>query len=189
MEPIPVLHNKRILLGVSGGIACYKSVELASQLTQVGAVVDCVLTESATKFVAPLPFADLWRSDLHVPHVELGHAADLIVIAPATANTIARLAHGQSDNLLTVSVLAAKCPLIVAPAMDAGMYEHPATQANLATLRARGATIVGPAEGRMASGLIGPGRMVEPAELIGWIRVVLGQGGSLAGRKIVVTAG
>ncbi|HJW83712.1 MAG TPA: flavoprotein, partial [Anaerolineae bacterium] len=178
MEPIPVLHNKRILLGVSGGIACYKSVELASQLTQAGAVVDCVLTESATKFVAPLTFAsvsgrpaftdaDLWRSDLHVPHVELGHAADLIVIAPATANTIARLAHGQSDNLLTVSVLAATCPLIVAPAMDAGMYEHPATQANLAVLRARGVTIAGPAQGRLASGLVGPGRMVEPHELLG----------------------
>ena len=200
MEPIPLLQNKRILLGVTGGIACYKVADLASKLTQAGAQVDCVLTESATRFIAPLTFAgvtgrpaltdaDLWRSDLHVPHVELGHTADLIIIAPATANTIAKLAHGQSDNLLTVSVLAAKCPLILAPAMDAGMYEHPATQANIETLRARGATIVGPAEGRMASGLIGPGRMVEPAELIGWIRVVLGRPQALSGRKIVVTAG
>ncbi|HEY4689293.1 MAG TPA: bifunctional phosphopantothenoylcysteine decarboxylase/phosphopantothenate--cysteine ligase CoaBC [Anaerolineae bacterium] len=200
MEPITILQDKRILLGITGGIACYKVVDLASKLTQAGATVDCVLTESATKFVTSVTFAavtgrpaltdaDLWRSDLHVPHIGLGHDADLIVIAPATANTLAKLAHGLGDNLLAVSVLASKCPLIVAPAMDAGMWGHPATQANVETLRARGATIVGPAEGRMASGLVGPGRMVEPGELLGWIRVVLGQGGSLAGRKIVVTAG
>ena len=200
MEPIPLLQNKRILLGVTGGIACYKVVDLASQLTQAGAQVDCVLTESATKFVAPVTFAavagrrawtdvDLWRSDLHVPHVMLGHNADLVVIAPATANTLAKLAHGQSDNLLTVSVLAAQCPLIVAPAMDAGMYKHPATQTNVQTLRARGAWIAGPVEGRMASGQIGLGRMVEPLELLGWIRVVLGKQHARAGYAIVVTAG
>jgi len=200
MEPIPLLKDKRILLGVSGGIACYKVVDLASKLTQAGALVDCVLTEAATKFVAPLTFtavtgrpaltdADLWRSDLHVPHVGMGHAVHLIVVAPATANTLARLAHGLSDNLLTVSVLAAKCPLIVAPAMDAGMWEHPATQVNVEILRARGARIAGPAEGRMASGLIGVGRMVEPQELLGWIRAVLGKQGALSGRAVVVSAG
>ncbi len=200
MESIALLQNKHILLGVTGGIACYKVVDLASKLTQAGALVDCVLTNSATKFVAPLTFAavtgrpaltdaDLWRSDLHVPHVGLGHAADLIVVAPATANTIAKLAQGASDNLLTVSLLAAKCPVLIAPAMDAGMWEHPATQANAETLRARGVIIVGPAEGRMASGLIGLGRMVEPTELLGWIRVVLGRQQPLGGRKIVVTAG
>jgi phosphopantothenoylcysteine decarboxylase/phosphopantothenate--cysteine ligase len=200
MEPISLLQNKHLLLGISGGIASYKVADLASQLTQAGARVDCVLTDSATKFVAPLTFAavtgrpaltdaDLWRSDLHVPHVELGHAADLIVVAPATANTIAKLAHGQSDNLLSVSILAAKCPIMIAPAMDAGMWDHPATQANVETLRRRGAHIVGPAEGRMASGLTGLGRMLEPRKLLGWIRVVLGRSGALAGRKIVVTAG
>lgn len=200
MESIALLQNKHIVLGVTGGIACYKVVDLASKLTQAGALVDCVLTDSATKFVAPLTFAavtgrpaltdaDLWRSDLHVPHVGLGHAADLIVVAPATANTIAKLAHGASDNLLTVSLLAAQCPVLIAPAMDAGMWEHPATQGNVETLRARGATIVGPAEGRMASGLIGLGRMVEPAELLGWVRVVLGRQQPLSGRKIVITAG
>ncbi len=200
METIPLLQNKRILLGVTGGIACYKVVDLASKLTQVDVQVDCVLTESAAKFVSPLTFAsvtgrrawtdaDLWRSDLHVPHVVLGHDADLIVIAPATANTLAKLAHGISDNLLTVSALAAQCPLLVAPAMDAGMWQHPATQANVDTLRARGAMIAGPAEGRMASGLVGPGRMLEPAELLGWIRVALGKQGALRERKVVVTAG
>ena len=200
MESVALLQNKHILLGVTGGIACYKVVDLASKLTQAGALVDCVLTDSATKFVAPLTFAsvtgrpaltdaDLWRSDLHVPHIGLGHAADLIVIAPATANTLAKLAHGLSDNLLTVSLLAAKCPVLIAPAMDAGMWEHPATQANLDALRARGLTIAGPAAGHMASGLVGVGRMVEPAELLGWVRVVLGRQQTLSGRKIVVTAG
>jgi len=200
MEKIKLLQDKHILIGVCGGIACYKVVDLASKLTQAGAQVDCVLTESATKFVTPLTFAsgtgrpaltdaDLWRSDLHVPHISLGHQADLVIIAPATANTIAKLAHGQSDNLLTVSALATRCPMIVAPAMDAGMYEHPATQANLETLRARGATFVGPVEGRMASGMTGLGRMVEPEELLGWVRVVLGRRQALSGRKVVVTAG
>jgi phosphopantothenoylcysteine decarboxylase/phosphopantothenate--cysteine ligase len=200
MDPIPLLKDRRILLGVTGGIACYKVVDLASKLTQSGALVDCVLTESATRFVTALTFAavtgrpaltdaDLWRPDLHVPHVGLGHSADLIVVAPATANTIAKIAQGIADNLLTVSALAAKCPLVVAPAMDAGMWEHPATQANVEILRSRGAHIAGPAEGRMASGLIGLGRMVEPQGLLGWIRVVLGRHGALSGRAVVVSAG
>jgi len=111
------------------------------------------------------------------------------VIAPATANTLAKLASGQADSLLTVSALTARCPLVLAPAMDTGMFEHPATQANLETLRQRGAYIAGPAEGRMASGLVGLGRMLEPAELLGHIRLALGRGGPLGGRKIVVTAG
>jgi len=200
MELITLLKDKRILLGVSGGIACYKVVDLASQLTQAGAQVDCVLSEAATRFVSPLTFAavtgrpalsdaDMWRSDLHVPHVELGHTADLVVVAPATANTLAKLAHGLSDNLLTVSLLAAKCPILLAPAMDAGMWEHAATQANVETLRGRGVLLVGPVEGRMASGLVGLGRMVEPDDLLGWIRVVLGKQGALSGHQIVVTAG
>lgn len=200
MEPILLLHNKRIVLGVAGGIAAYKTADLASKLTQAGAQVDVVLTEAAAKFVGPVTFAavtgraaltdaDLWRPDQHVPHVQLGESADLMIIAPATANTIAKLAHGQADNLLTIVALAARRPIILAPAMDGGMWSNPATQANVTTLRERGFYFCGPALGRMASGLVGEGRMVEPSEILGLARVVLGQRGALAGRKIVVTAG
>ena len=197
---IPLFHNKNIVLGVCGGIAAYKIADLASKLTQAGAQVDAILTESATKFVGPVTFAavtgraaltdaDLWRHDQHVPHVQLGEKADLLIIAPATANTIAKLAHGQADNLLTVTALAARCPIILVPAMDGGMWSNAATQANVAILRERGFHFVGPASGRMASGLIGEGRMVEPSEILGYARVVLGAKGQLAGRKIVVSAG
>ncbi|HEY4723453.1 MAG TPA: flavoprotein, partial [Anaerolineae bacterium] len=194
MEPISLFQNKHIVLGIAGGIAVYKVADLASKLTQAGAQVDCVLTEAATKFVAPLTFAavtgraaltdtDLWRHDLHVPHVSLGESAHLVIIAPATANTIAKLAHGQADNLLTVTTLAARCPVVIVPAMDGGMWSNAATQANVATLRGRGIRVIGPAIGHMASGLIGEGRMVEPPDILGFIRVVLAEGGSLAGRK------
>src|SRR5512143_277825 len=200
MDTIPLFQNKNIVLGVCGGIAAYKIADLASKLTQAGALVDTILTESATKFVGPVTFAavtgrsvltdaDLWRHDQHVPHVQLGEKADLLIIAPATANTIAKLAHGQADNLLSVTALAARGPIILVPAMDGGMWSNPATQANVGILRERGFHIVGPAEGRMASGLIGEGRMVEPSEILGFARVVLGAKGQLAGRKIVVSAG
>jgi phosphopantothenoylcysteine decarboxylase/phosphopantothenate--cysteine ligase len=147
MQPITVFKERRILLGVTGSIAAYKSVDLASKLTQAGALVDVILTESATRFVTPLAFRsvtgrpvydDMWSLDDHVRHVGLGEAADLFLIAPATANTIAKLAYGLADNLLTLTALAARCPVLVAPAMDGGMYDHPATQANLALLRQRG---------------------------------------------------
>ena len=197
---IPLLKGRRILLGVCGSIAAYKAAELASRLTQAGVEVDTVLTESAQKFVSGLTFqsltgrraytdSDLWSQEGHVLHIGLGQQAQLLVVAPATADTIARLAHGRADNLLSIAALAAGCPIVVAPAMDAGMFEHPATQANLAILRERGVTVVGPAEGRMASGLIGPGRMLEPEQLLGHIRRILGRTGPLAGRKVVVTAG
>lgn len=196
-----ILKDKHILLGVTGSIAAYKAVDLASKLTQAGARVDVILTAAAEKFVTPLTFqsvtgrraytdADLWGGEAHVLHVGLGHSTDLLVIAPCTADTLAKLAHGLADNLLTVTALAATCPLVIAPAMDGGMFDAPATQANLATLVARGAHIVGPAEGHLASGLLGKGRMLEPAEVLGHIRVALGKaGGKLAGRKIIVTAG
>ena len=200
MEPISLLQNKRILLGVTGSIAAYKAADLASQLTQAGAEVDVILTEAATKFITPLTFqsltgraayADLWSpgGDTHVIHVGLGERADLLVIAPATADVIAKLAHGLANDLLTVTALAARCPMLIAPAMDGGMFAHPATQANLRTLVERGAIILGPAEGRMASGLVGRGRMVEPDEILGRARLALGRKGPLAGRRIVVTAG
>jgi phosphopantothenoylcysteine decarboxylase/phosphopantothenate--cysteine ligase len=195
---ISLLQNKQIVLGVTGSIACYKAADLASKLTQAGALVDVVLTESAARFITPLAFrsvtgrpvyTDLWDDD-HVRHVRLGETADLLLIAPATAHTIAKLALGLADNLLLVTALAARCPLLIAPAMDGGMFDHPATQANLATLHQRGVTIVGPAAGRMASGLIGQGRMLEPAELLAHTRLLLGrQSGSLRGCRVVVTAG
>ncbi|MGW8319329.1 MAG: bifunctional phosphopantothenoylcysteine decarboxylase/phosphopantothenate--cysteine ligase CoaBC [Candidatus Promineifilaceae bacterium] len=195
---ITVLANRRVVLGVTGSIACYKVVDLASKLTQAGALVDVVMTEAAQRFVSPLSFrsvtgrevyTDMWGLEDHVRHVRLGEAADLLVVAPATAHTIAKLAHGLADNLLTVVALASRCPMLLAPAMDAGMYEHPATRANLDLLAQRGARLVGPAEGRMASGLVGLGRMVEPSELLGHIRLAMGQAGSLLGRRVLVTAG
>ena len=195
-----ILNGKKILLGITGSIAVYKAADLASKLTQSGAQVDIVLTASAEKFVAPLTFqsvtgrrayvdADLWGSESHVLHVSLGKTADVLVIAPCTANTVAKLAHGMADNLLTVLALAARCPTLIAPAMDGGMYDHPATQENLNKLRERGITIVGPEDGHLASGLIGKGRMIEPAELFGHIRLLLGRRGPLAAKKIVISAG
>jgi phosphopantothenoylcysteine decarboxylase / phosphopantothenate---cysteine ligase len=193
-------ENKLILLGVTGSIAAYKAADLASKLTQAGAAVDVILTPAALRFVTPLTFQsvtgrkaftddDLWGGEGHVRHIGLGTAGDLLLIAPASANTIAKLAQGIADNLLSVTSLAARCPLLIAPAMDGGMYEHPATQANLATLEARGATQVGPAEGRMASGLVGLGRMVEPVEILGHARRALARGGPLAGLRVVISAG
>ena len=195
-----ILSNKHILLGVTGSIAGYKAADLASKLAQAGADVDVILTNAGEKFVTPLTFQsvtgrraytdkDLWGNEAHVLHVSFGKTADLLVIAPCTANTIAKLANGIADNLLTVTALAATCPLVIAPAMDGGMFDHPATQDNLAKLKERGAIIVGPAEGHLASGLTGTGRMMEPAEILGHIRIVLGRKGKLAGKKVVVTAG
>ncbi|MCE7985563.1 MAG: bifunctional phosphopantothenoylcysteine decarboxylase/phosphopantothenate--cysteine ligase CoaBC [Caldilinea sp. CFX5] len=194
------LLNKRVVLGVSGSIACYKSADLASKLTQTGAKVDVILTQAATQFITPLTFqavtgrraytdADLWGQEAHVLHVGLAHGADLLVIAPATANTLAKLAQGTSDDLLSVTALAATCPLLLAPAMDGGMFSHPATQANLRLLVERGALVVGPEEGHLASGLVARGRMSEPLTLLGAIRQRLAQSGPLQGRKVVVTAG
>lgn len=194
------LHAKRIILGITGSIAAFKAAELASALTQMGAQVEVILTPAAEKFITPLTLqsvtgrhayteADLWGGEAHVLHVGLGHSADLLVIAPCTANTIARLAHGLADNLLTITALAAQCPVLIAPAMDGGMLEHPATQANLDIMLRRGAYIAGPAEGHLASGLLGRGRLLEPAELLGHIRLVLGRNGRLASRKVVISAG
>jgi len=195
-----IFTSKHLLLGITGSIAAYKAADLASKLTREGAQVDVILTPAAEKFVTPLTFqsvtgrkgfteADLWGGEAHVLHVGLGHSADLLVIAPCTASTIAKLAHGIADNLLTITALAARCPILIAPAMDVVMFSHPATQENLKILVERGAWITGPAEGRMASGLVGKGRMIEPAELLGHIRLALGKNGKLAGKKVVVTAG
>lgn len=194
------LQDKHIILGVTGSIAAYKAVEIASKLTQSGALVDVVLTESACKFVSPLTFqsvtgrkasteADLWGGEGHVVHVALGHKADLVMVTPISANTIAKLALGIADNLLSVTVLASSAPLIIAPAMDADMYNKPVTQQNVETLRQRGAIVIGPESGHLASGLVGPGRFTEPLEIVNQARYVLSRNGKLSGRKVVITAG
>jgi len=192
--------NKNILLGITGSIAAYKGAELASRLAQAGAKVNGLLTPAAEKFISPLTFqsltgsqcftdADLWGGQAHVVHVQLGRSADLVLVAPASANTIAKLAHGIADNLLTVTILASRCPLVVAPAMDAGMYSQPATQENIHRLQSRGVTFIGPAEGHLASGLEGTGRMVETGDIVAQLRWMFSGNGPLTGKKIVVTAG
>lgn len=204
-EHITLLEGKRIILGVTGSIAAYKAADLASKLTQAGALVDVIMTRAAQRFVSPLTFqavtgrpvyTDMWQAGpdggglpTHIAHVGLGEEADLLVVAPATANTLARMAVGLADDLLSVTALAARCPVLVAPAMDGAMYSHPATQANLKTLQERGVTVIEPEEGRFASGLEGRGRLPETSTLLGMIRRMLGRGGALAGRKIVVSAG
>ncbi len=195
-----MLANKTIVLGITGSIAAYKAAELASKLTQAGARVDVVMTESATRFIAPLTLRSLtgrpvvtgmWElnSEFSIEHVALAEAADIVAIVPATANIIAKLAAGISDDMLTCTVLATKAPVIVAPAMNFNMFENPVTQDNLAKLKARGFTIVGPAYGRLASGKMGLGRLAETETIIGTIKQVLGRSGDLAGKRIVVTAG
>ena len=194
------LADKQILLCVTGSIAAYKAVDLASKLAQAGALVETILTSDATRFVTPLSFqsvtgqpaytdADLWGAEAHVLHVGLAQRADLLVIAPLTAQTMAKMAHGLADNLVTLAALATHSPILLAPAMDAGMFAHPATQANLRLLQERGAIVVGPEEGHLASGLVARGRMTEPADLLGHIRYHLSRPGPLQGRQVVVTAG
>jgi phosphopantothenoylcysteine decarboxylase/phosphopantothenate--cysteine ligase len=194
------LTDKNILLSVTGSIAAYKAADLASKLTQAGAQVDVILTAGAEKFITPLTFqsvtgrkvytdADLWGGQAHVLHVGLAHNTNLVAIAPCTANTLAKLVHGIADNLVSITALAAHCPILVAPAMDVGMYTAAATQANVEVLKVRGVYFAGPGEGRMASGLVGLGRMLEVPELFGHIRLLLGKAGPLAGRRVVVTAG
>ena len=203
MNTITLLKDKRIILGVCGSIAAYKAVDLASKLTQAGALVDVALTEAAGRFVSPLTFqavsgrpvyTDMWRAEAgglpsHIAHIGLAEGADLLLIAPATAHTLAKLAHGLADDLLTLTALAADCPLALAPAMDGGMYESAAVQANLEILLRRGAHLIEPAAGRFASGLVGVGRLPETDTLIGHMRRLIGSDGELAGHKLVVTAG
>lgn len=203
MEKITILSGKRVLLGVTGSIAVYKAIDLASKLTQAGVQVDVIMTGAAARFVTPLAFqsvtgravyTDMWQGvgegvPTHIAHVGLGESADLFVVAPASANTLAKLAAGAADNLLTVTALAARSPLVIAPAMDGGMYQHPAVQANVQTLVERGAYLVKPKIGRFASGLVGKGRLPETPTLLGHIRRALGKNGVLAGRHVVVTAG
>ena len=194
------LTNKTVVLGITGSIAAYKAADLASQLTQAGARVEVIMTEAATQFVTPITFRSITgrpvvtemfdpASEFSAEHVALGEAADVVFIAPATANVIAKLATGIADDVLCCTVLATRAPVIVAPAMNVNMYENLVTQDNLAKLRARGFTTAGPAYGRLASGKMGLGRLADIGEILGAICQVLGRSGDLAGKRIVVTAG
>lgn len=195
-----MLTDKTIVLGITGGIAAYKAPDIASQLTREGARVEVVMTESATRFITPLTLRSITGrpviTDMFEPaaeysleHIALAEAADVVVIAPATANTIAHLAAGIADNLLTCLVLATKTPVILAPAMNDNMLQNPVTQDNLARLKARGFTIIEPAYGRLASGKTGWGRLAETETIIGAVKGVLGKEDDLAGKRLVVTAG
>ena len=190
--------NAKILLGVTGGIAAFKSISVASGLTKLGANVRVAMTESATKFVSPMNFHEvtknpvacsLWEN-LH-PHIELAHFAELVVIAPATANFIAKTAHGIADDLLTSTMLAldSKTPVMIFPAMNTKMLDNPATQKNLETLRARGFHIIDPASGILACGDIGRGRLPEPVDIIDAVQKFLESKQVLAGKTILITAG
>ncbi len=201
-QPIsrPPLEGKNVVLGVTGSIAAYKAADIASKLVQAGASVDVIMTPAATEFVGASTFAalthrpvttGLWEahSELSIDHVALALRADCVLIAPATANTLAKLALGITDDPLTATVLAAEAPVIVAPAMDADMFASPSTQRNVKTLIEDGVIVVGPAEGRLASGLVGQGRLVETAILVGLVRQAIGRNGDYAGRRVVVSAG
>jgi phosphopantothenoylcysteine decarboxylase/phosphopantothenate--cysteine ligase len=192
------LAGRRVLLGVTGGIAAYKACILTRLLTQAGATVQVVMTPSATRFVGTDTFAalsgrpaytELWQEPGSVLHIRLAREADLSVIAPATANVIAKLSAGIADDLITSTLLEATCPLVVAPAMHSGMWEHPATQSNVRALQERGTVVVGPARGSLAAGDEGVGRMAEPEDIMVALEEVASRGRDLAGRRIVVTAG
>ncbi|HET6433770.1 bifunctional phosphopantothenoylcysteine decarboxylase/phosphopantothenate--cysteine ligase CoaBC [Dyella sp.] len=193
------LAQRRVLLGVSGGIAAYKSCELVRRLRELDADVRVVMTEGATRFVTPTTFqalsgapvrVSLWdeSAEAAMGHIELARWAERIVVAPASADIIARLAHGMADDLLTTLCLASAAPLLIAPAMNQQMWAHPAVQANLATLRQRGVSVLGPADGEQACGDVGSGRMLEPMQLRDALLASFGSG-ELAGRHVVVSAG
>jgi len=192
-----------VVLGVSGGIAAYKACELLRRFTESGHDVTVVPTAAALEFVGAPTWAalsgkpvaaDVWAGVHEVPHVRIGQAADLVVVAPATADVLAKAAHGLADDLLTNTLLTARCPVVFAPAMHTEMWEHPATQANVATLRGRGALVIDPAEGRLTGADTGKGRFPDPVEIFETCRAVLGRAGDpnlldLAGRRVVVSAG
>ena len=195
-----MLADKTIILGVTGSIAAYKAADVASKLTQAGARVEVVMTESATRFITPLTLSSItgrpvissmWEltSEFNIEHVALAEAADVVAITPATANIMAHLVTGIADDMLTCTVLATKAPIVLAPAMDENMFKNPVTQENLAKLKARGFVIVGPSYGRLASGKMGQGRLAEASQILDTIKQVLGRSGDLAGRLVVVTAG
>lgn len=196
-----MLQGRSVALGITGSIAAYKAADLASKLTQAGAKVDVMMTGAAARFITPLTlrsltgrpvFLDMFDPNtvLAEQHVELARRADAVIVAPASATSIAKLAQGLADDVVSLTVLATTAPVLIAPAMDHQMYENEATQANLRTLCERGYVVVGPAEGRLASGRMGKGRLVETDVLLGALKFELGRRrGDLVGRRVVVTAG
>ena len=192
---IKYFENKKIVIGVTGSIAAYKSVDIASQLTQRGAIVDVIMTEKATKFVSPLSFqaithrkvvVDLYdpASDMGMDHLVLANQADLFVIAPATANIVSKTALGISDNSLTATLLATEAPILICPAMDGDMFQKPQVKTNLDKLIEYGFHVLGPDEGRLASGKVGKGRLVESSEILDMCRYILGIHGDYEGKTI-----
>ena len=200
MTGVTPLEGKNVVLCVCGSIAAYKAADLTSKLVQAGAVVDVILSQAAREFVTPFTFRSLTGrevygdmfapvSDAGEEHVALARSADIVIVAPATANTVARLAHGLADDMTSLTALATTAPLLIAPAMDAQMWAAEATQSNVQTLKNRGATFAGPEAGRLASGHMGLGRLADTESIIGAARLVLARGGDLAGRHVVVSAG
>lgn len=194
------LAGRNLVLCVTGSIAAYKAADLASKLVQAGAQLDVILTKEACEFVTPLTFrsltgrpayTDMFRpaTDVAEEHVALARSAALVIIAPASATTMARIAHGLADDFVSLTVLATRAPVLVAPAMDSQMWDAAATQANVAVLRERGLAFVGPEAGRLASGHTGAGRLAEPETIVGAAKLLLAKGGDLAGRRIIVSAG
>lgn len=194
------LQGKTVLLGVTGGIAAYKSCELASRLVKMGAEVNVVMTKNACEFVGPVTFQTLTRRPVvldtfavpekwEVEHVALAKKADLVVVAPATADILAKMAHGIADDMLSTTLLAVRAPVLAAPAMNTAMWEHPATRSNMAALRARGVMVIGPEGGVLACGDVGGGRMTEPGDIAKEIERILCHGRDMAGLKVLVTAG
>ena len=185
-EPnLDIIRGREILVGVTGGIAAYKTAALVSALVQAGAGASVIMTEHATRFVGPLTFQTLTGRPVHTDlfespdvykaeHIALAERAELVVVAPATANCLAKLAHGVADDLLSTVLLAVEAPLLAAPAMNARMWAHPAVKANVELLRSRGVRFIGPEEGRLACGTVGPGRMAEPQEILRQIVDILG---------------
>ncbi|GIP36731.1 phosphopantothenoylcysteine decarboxylase [Paenibacillus sp. J31TS4] len=194
------IKGKSILLGVSGGIAAYKAAAVCSKLAQAGAKVNVIMTESATKFLAPLTLQTLSRNRVVtdtfdeqdpavVSHIDLADHADLVLIAPATANVIAKLAHGLADDMLSTTLLATTAPILVAPAMNVHMYAHPAVQANMDLLRRRGVRFLEPGEGQLACGYVGKGRLMEPEEIVAAVQAFFTPDRTLQGKRVLVTAG
>jgi len=196
---MPELAHRRIVLGLTGGIACYKAAELVRRMVEQGATVDVVMTEAATHFITPTTmqalsgrpvYLDAWdaRVSNHMPHIDLSRGADAVLIAPASADFMAKLVHGHADDLLSTLCLARACPLLVAPAMNREMWAHPATQRNTAQLRADDVVLCGPGSGAQACGETGDGRMLEPHELLAEL-ISFFQPKVLAGRRVLITAG
>ncbi len=195
-----MLKGKTVLLGVTGGIAAYKAAALASALVKLHAAVEVVMTENATKFITPLTFEQLTgrrtmvdtfdRNFSHqVEHISLAQRTDLVIVAPATANVCAKLAHGLADDMLTTTILACKCPKLIAPAMNTNMYENPVTQDNLELLRHYGWEVIEPASGRLACGAVGKGKMPEPEQLVQHILRHIAMPHDLSGKRVLITAG